>query len=54
MLAAFALEHTDRAAISGIKHGQNVRALRIAVTAHPDWIGFEAGKDLVFGFVIHE
>jgi hypothetical protein len=52
-LTALALEHADRAAIAGIEHGQNQSGLLITMTAQPDWIGLEAGKDLVLKFVFH-
>jgi hypothetical protein len=52
LLAATALEHADLAAIYGIEHGSKERGLVAAMTAHPDRIGFEAGKDLVFEFII--
>jgi hypothetical protein len=54
MLPALALEHADGAAILGIEYGPKQRGLLTAMTARPDWIRFEAGKDLVFEFVIHE
>jgi hypothetical protein len=54
LLPALALEHADRAAILGIEYGPKQRGLLTAMTAHLDWIRFEAGKDFVFEFVIHE
>jgi hypothetical protein len=54
LLPALALEHADRAAILGIENGPKQRGLLTAMTAHLDWIRFEAGKDFVFEFVIHE
>jgi hypothetical protein len=53
LLTALTPEHADPLAIAGIEHGQNQRGLVAAMTACPDWIGFEAGKDLVLKFVFH-
>jgi hypothetical protein len=53
LLPALALEHADCAAILGIEHGPSQHGLLTAVTAYPNWIGFEAGKDFVFEVVIH-
>jgi hypothetical protein len=54
LLSTLALEHTHREAISGIEHGPKQRRLLAAMATRPNRIGFEAGKDLVFEFVIHD
>ena len=48
LVTALALEHADRAAISGIEHGQNKNGLLIAIIARPDRLGIVAGKDFIF------
>jgi hypothetical protein len=53
LLTALTPEHADPLAIAGIEHGQNQRGLVAAMTARPDWVGFEAGKDLVLKVVFH-
>jgi hypothetical protein len=54
LLSTLALEHAHRKAISGIEHGPKQRGLLAAMATRPNRIGFEAGKDFVFEFVIHE
>jgi hypothetical protein len=54
LLSTLALEHAHRKAISGIEHGPKQRGLLAATATRPNRIGFEAGKDFVFEFVIHE
>jgi hypothetical protein len=54
LLSTLALEHAHREAISGIEHGPKQRGLLAAMATRRNRIGFEAGKDFVFEFVIHE
>jgi hypothetical protein len=54
LLSAFALEHANRPAISGIEHGPKQSGLTAAAATRRNRIGFESGKHLVFEFVIHE
>jgi hypothetical protein len=54
LLAALALEHLDRAALSGIEDDLDQRGFLAAIAARPDWIELEAGKDFVFELVRHE
>jgi hypothetical protein len=54
LFSTLALEHAHREAISRIEHGPKQRGLLAAMATRPNRIGFEAGKDFVFKFVIHE
>ena len=53
MLAAVAFEHASRAPILGIEHFPKELGLLAAMAARRDRVGFEAGKNFVFKFVIH-
>jgi hypothetical protein len=53
LLAAFALEHAYRSATYGIKHGPNLRRLLAALIARWNWVGMEAGKDLILEIAVH-
>ena len=53
LLPAPAFEHANRAAVLRIEHGPKQHRLVTAVTAYPNWIWFEAGKDFVLEVAIH-